>query len=84
MSDHIDRDELEAEIERLTVENARLREEVDTRTTGQRGGEWVDPEGDYWRDYWHDRAMKAEDRERIASNALEALLEALAEERFRS
>ena len=39
-----------AEVDRLAAENARLREEVDARTTGQRDGKWADPEGDYWRD----------------------------------
>ena len=68
MSDHIDRDELEAEIERLAVENARLREKVETLTTGQRGGKWMDPEGDYWRDYWRNRAMKAEEQGRAYRN----------------
>lgn len=72
--------DLLAEVERLTVENARLREEVDARTTGQRGGEWVDPEGDYWRDYWRDRAMKAEEQGRAYRNfrsATEAAYELL-------
>ena len=60
--------DLLAEVERLTVENARLREEVDTRRTGKRGGDWVDPEGDYWRDYWRDRTMRAEEWGRAYHN----------------